>query len=211
MRACWRDYPILGVCLGHQTIVAAFGGTISRSPQPMHGRTSDVWHDGQGVFAGVPSPFTACRYHSLIAMHATLPDELAVCGTTPDGLIMAVRHRQRPVVGVQFHPESILTEHGYRMLANFLQMAGLAIPAQLPSLDDERHTVPEPKHALPPVPGHVLTCEEKTSHAYLPVANAKIGGDVSCKGAARDTGNYSHDARRGWFGPHCADGPRSIR
>jgi anthranilate synthase component 2 len=152
VRACWRHYPILGVCLGHQTIVAAFGGTISRSPQPMHGRTSDVRHDGQGIFAGVPSPFTACRYHSLIAVHATLPDELTVCATTPDGAIMAVRHRQRPVVGVQFHPESILTEHGYIMLANFMRMARFAIPAQLPGLNDERHTVPEPKHALPQSP-----------------------------------------------------------
>ena len=152
VRACWRDYPILGVCLGHQTIVAAFGGTISRSPQPMHGRTSEVWHDRQGIFAGVPSPFAACRYHSLIATHATMPAELAVCGTTCDGVIMAVRHRQRPVVGVQFHPESILTEHGYRILANFLQMAHLEIPVQLPSLDDERHTVPQPQHALPQSP-----------------------------------------------------------
>jgi anthranilate synthase component II len=152
VRACWRDYPILGVCLGHQTIVAAFGGTISRASQPMHGRTSAVWHDGQGVFAGVPSPFTACRYHSLVATQATMPAVLAVCGTTRDGVIMAVQHRQRPVVGVQFHPESILTEHGYRILANFLEMARLAVPAQLPNLDDERHTVPQLPHALPESP-----------------------------------------------------------
>ena len=118
----------------------------------MHGRTSEVWHDRQGIFAGVPSPFTACRYHSLIATHAAMPAELTVCGTTQDGVIMAVQHRQRPVVGVQFHPESILTEHGYRILANFMQMAHLEIPAQLPNLDDERHTVLQPPDALPASP-----------------------------------------------------------
>ncbi len=152
VRACWADYPLLGVCLGHQAIVAAFGGTICRAPQPMHGRTSAVWHDRRGVFQGVPSPFTACRYHSLMAAHRRLRAALAVCGMTADRVIMAVRHRRYPVVGLQFHPESILTQHGYRILANFLQMARLEVPARLPDLDDERHTVPQVHDALPLAP-----------------------------------------------------------
>ncbi|MHB8972012.1 MAG: anthranilate synthase component II [Pirellulaceae bacterium] len=152
VRACWNEFPMLGVCLGHQTIVAALGGTIVRSPHPMHGRTSDIVHDGAGVFAGVPSPFTACRYHSLIADRRTLPAELAVCGTTRDGLIMAVRHRQRPIVGLQFHPESILTQHGYRLLANFLQLAGLPLPAKLPGLDEELCVAARPIATLPRIP-----------------------------------------------------------
>jgi anthranilate synthase/aminodeoxychorismate synthase-like glutamine amidotransferase len=152
VRACWRDYPILGVCLGHQAIVAALGGTICRSEQPRHGQTSDVWHDGQRIFAGVPSPFTACRYHSLVASETDLPAELIVSATTADGVIMAVRHRARPVFGVQFHPESILTEHGYRLLANFLRLAGLEVPDRLPSLDDERVLVRQPEFVGPQSP-----------------------------------------------------------
>jgi anthranilate synthase/aminodeoxychorismate synthase-like glutamine amidotransferase len=152
VRACWNEFPILGVCLGHQTIVAALGGNIVRSPYPMHGRTSDILHDGSAVFRGVSSPFTACRYHSLIADIATLPAALTVCATTRDGLIMAVRHRERPVVGLQFHPESILTQHGYQMLANFLQLARIPLPDQLPSIDDELSIETRPMPMLPQTP-----------------------------------------------------------
>lgn len=137
VRACWRDYPLLGVCLGHQAIVAGLGGTIARAPYPMHGRVSAILHAQRGVFRQVPSPFSACRYHSLVAVPETLPPDLDVSATTPDGLVMAVEHRRVPVVGVQFHPESILTEHGYRLLANFLELAGLPLPGQLPNRDNE--------------------------------------------------------------------------
>jgi anthranilate synthase/aminodeoxychorismate synthase-like glutamine amidotransferase len=129
--------PILGVCLGHQAIAAALGARIVRAHEPMHGRTSPVHHDGRGVFAGLPTPFTACRYHSLVVDRATLPDCLSVTALTGDETIMAVTHREWPVVGVQFHPESILTEHGYRLLANFLRLAGLAVPAELPGMASE--------------------------------------------------------------------------
>ena len=112
--------PILGVCLGHQAIGQAFGGTIVRAEHVMHGKVSPVTHDGRGVFADLPSPLTATRYHSLAIDAANLPAALAVTATTDDGEIMGVRHRELPVFGVQFHPEAILTEHGKRLLANFL-------------------------------------------------------------------------------------------
>ena len=111
--------PILGVCLGHQSIGQAFGGTVIRAPTLMHGKTSQISHDGRGVFRGLPSPFTATRYHSLIVQRETLPDCLEVSAET-DGLIMGLRHREYAVEGVQFHPESILTTEGKRLLANFL-------------------------------------------------------------------------------------------
>jgi len=114
------EMPILGVCLGHQAIGQAFGGTIVRARHVMHGKLSPVAHDGAGVFAGLPSPFQATRYHSLAIDAASLPAALAVTATTDDGEIMGVRHRELPVFGVQFHPEAILTEHGKRLLANFL-------------------------------------------------------------------------------------------
>ena len=114
------EIPILGVCLGHQSIGQAFGGTIVRARRVMHGKLSPVTHDGAGVFAGLPSPFQATRYHSLAIDAASLPAALAVTATTDDGEIMGVRHRELPVFGVQFHPEAILTEHGKRLLANFL-------------------------------------------------------------------------------------------
>ena len=114
------EIPILGVCLGHQSIGQAFGGTIVRARRVMHGKLSPVTHDGDGVFAGLPSPFQATRYHSLAIDAANLPAALAVTATTDDGEIMGVRHRELPVFGVQFHPEAILTEHGKRLLANFL-------------------------------------------------------------------------------------------
>jgi anthranilate synthase/aminodeoxychorismate synthase-like glutamine amidotransferase len=115
--------PILGVCLGHQCIGEVFGGRIIRAPQLMHGKTSWVEHSGTGVLAGLPSPFEATRYHSLIVERVSLPDELEVTAETRDGTIMGLRHREYPVEGVQFHPESILTTSGPQLLANFLAQA----------------------------------------------------------------------------------------
>jgi anthranilate synthase component 2 len=114
--------PILGVCLGHQAIGQAFGGSVVRAGRVMHGKVSAVSHDGEGLFAGLPSPFTATRYHSLAIDRASLPAELEVTATAEDGEIMGVRHRGHRVEGVQFHPEAILTEHGKRLLANFLEV-----------------------------------------------------------------------------------------
>jgi anthranilate synthase component II len=113
--------PLLGVCLGHQAIGAAFGGDIIRAGQQMHGKTSVISTDQKGVFAGLPQHFTVNRYHSLVIDRATLPDCLAVTATSEDGEIQGVRHKLLPVEGVQFHPESILTEHGHAMLQNFVQ------------------------------------------------------------------------------------------
>ncbi len=115
------EIPILGVCLGHQSIGQAFGGRIVRAQRVMHGKLSPVTHDGRGVFADVPSPFPVTRYHSLAIERASLPAELEVTATSDDGEIMGVRHRTLAVEGVQFHPEAILTEHGMRMLGNFLE------------------------------------------------------------------------------------------
>jgi para-aminobenzoate synthetase component 2 len=116
--------PIFGVCLGHQAIGEAYGATVSRAPELLHGKTSLVHHDGVGVLAGLPDPFTATRYHSLAIDPTNVPDELVVTARTDSGVIMAVRHRTRAVEGVQFHPESVLTEGGHRMLANWLAMCG---------------------------------------------------------------------------------------
>ena len=112
--------PMLGVCLGHQAIGEAFGGRIVRARELMHGKTSPITHDGRGVFQGLPSPYTVIRYHSLAIERASLPDCLEVTAQTADGEIMGVRHREHAVEGVQFHPESILTEHGHALLRNFL-------------------------------------------------------------------------------------------
>ncbi len=121
IRAFGATIPVLGVCLGHQCIGHVYGGVVSRAPRLMHGKTSAVYHNGHGLFNGVPSPFTATRYHSLI-VEEPLPETLAVTAFTRDGEVMALQHRDYPVVGVQFHPESILTEHGRRILQNFLAM-----------------------------------------------------------------------------------------
>ncbi len=129
--------PILGVCLGHQAIAEALGGRVVRAPEPVHGRTSAVYHDGQGVFAGLPNPLQGCRYHSLVVERDSLPDCLEVSASTADGIVMAIRHRRAPVVGLQFHPESILTEMGYAVLANFLRIAGLHVPEPVPSWESE--------------------------------------------------------------------------
>lgn len=115
--------PLLGVCLGHQCIGEAFGGTVRRAPEIMHGKTSLIHHEGKGVFAGLPAPFPAIRYHSLIVEQETLPAELEVTARTDTGLIMGLRHTSHPIEGVQFHPESIKTEAGKDLLANFLRQA----------------------------------------------------------------------------------------
>ena len=117
--------PLFGVCLGHQALGQAFGGIVERAPQVMHGKVSAITHDGSGVFADIPSPFEATRYHSLVVREAGLPAELVVNAHSPDGLIMGMHHRELPMYGVQFHPESIATQHGHRLLANFMRLAGL--------------------------------------------------------------------------------------
>jgi len=114
--------PILGVCLGHQAIGAAFGGKIIRAPKLFHGKTSQIRHDGSGVFRGLPNPFTATRYHSLIVERKSLPRELQVTAETEDNIIMGMQHREYPLMGVQFHPESVLTESGKQLLKNFLSL-----------------------------------------------------------------------------------------
>jgi para-aminobenzoate synthetase component 2 len=112
--------PILGVCLGHQAIGQAFGGEVIRAPKMMHGKTSPIQHDGKSLFAGLPNPFTATRYHSLIVRRETLPDCLEITAETAEGEIMGLRHKEYRIEGVQFHPESIITDHGHHMLRNFL-------------------------------------------------------------------------------------------
>ncbi|MFI7004150.1 aminodeoxychorismate/anthranilate synthase component II [Nocardia sp. NPDC050175] len=116
--------PLLGVCLGHQAIGEAFGATVTRAPELLHGKTSSVFHIGAGVLAGLPDPFTATRYHSLTVLEDTLPEEIEVLGRTETGIVMAMRHRTLPIHGVQFHPESVLTQGGHRMLANWLGICG---------------------------------------------------------------------------------------
>ena len=118
-----RRIPVLGVCLGHQCIGQLFGGKDVRAPHVMHGKTSQISHDGQGLFDGVPTPFTATRYHSLIVDRDSVPDVLTVTAESEDGLVMGLRHNDLPIVGVQFHPESILTHSGHDLLRNFLAMA----------------------------------------------------------------------------------------
>jgi para-aminobenzoate synthetase component 2 len=116
--------PLFGVCLGHQAIGVAFGATVHRAPELLHGKTSEVHHGGAGVLADLPDPFTATRYHSLAVAGETLPPEIEVTGRTASGVVMAMRHRELPIEGVQFHPESVLTQGGHRMLANWLERCG---------------------------------------------------------------------------------------
>jgi len=127
--AALRRVPLLGVCLGHQAIGQMFGGKVIRAPQPMHGKISAITHEATSVFTGLPSPFNATRYHSLIVEEATLPPALRVTARTEDGLIMGLVHRELPVHGVQFHPESIASEHGHDILRNFLDLAGARLAA----------------------------------------------------------------------------------
>ena len=124
------EFPILGVCLGHQAIGEVYGGDVVAAPTLMHGKTSSVHHDGRGVFAGLPEPFVATRYHSLVVEPTTVPEVLEVTATTGDGVIMGLRHRSLLVEGVQFHPESLLTPSGPALLSNFLAMAAAAAIAQ---------------------------------------------------------------------------------
>ena len=119
-----EDIPVLGVCLGHQAIAALHGGRVDRAPAPRHGKSSPILHDGEGLFAGIPSPFEAGRYHSLVVAENDLPDDLRVTARSADGLVMALAHRSKPVFGVQFHPESVLTACGEKLLANFLSPLG---------------------------------------------------------------------------------------
>jgi anthranilate synthase component 2 len=130
--------PILGVCLGHQAIAAALGARIVRAAEPVHGRTSRIMHDRRSLFADLPNPFVACRYHSLVVQRPTLPDCLEVTAWTDDQTVMAIAHRQWPVVGLQFHPESILTDVGYRLLAGFLRLAKIETASDPPTIDSER-------------------------------------------------------------------------
>jgi anthranilate synthase component 2 len=126
IRSMGPHTPILGVCLGHQAIAEAFGGVVARAPELMHGKASRVIHDGAGVLSGLPSPFSAIRYHSLCAIADSLPDCLEITARSDSGVIMGIRHTEFPVEGVQFHPESILTEHGKELLNNFLQQKAVA-------------------------------------------------------------------------------------
>jgi anthranilate synthase component 2 len=153
-----RTIPLLGVCLGHQCIGAAYGGEIVRAGRPMHGKTSRIHHRGTDLFTGLPAPFLASRYHSLVISPASMPPELEVTATSEDGEIMAVRHTTYPVYGVQFHPESVLTEHGYRILDHFLHGVPAA-PRELPPSADrvsaQRPWESTPLAAAPP-PAHLV-------------------------------------------------------
>jgi anthranilate synthase component 2 len=126
--------PMLGVCLGHQVIAAAFRGRIIRAPEPVHGRTSEIHHHSENIFSGLPNPFTATRYHSLIVDEQSLPDELRITAGTSDGIPMALQHRSLPLFGVQFHPESVLTAAGHLLLKNFLATVDITV-SQVPSGD----------------------------------------------------------------------------
>ena len=119
-----KKIPLLGVCLGHQAIAVAYGATVSRAPELLHGKTSVVRHQGKSVLENIPSPFTATRYHSLAVERDTLPDLIEVTGATESGVVMALQHKTLPICGVQFHPESVLTEHGYQMIGNWLEICG---------------------------------------------------------------------------------------
>ncbi|HEY2272688.1 MAG TPA: aminodeoxychorismate/anthranilate synthase component II [Jatrophihabitantaceae bacterium] len=133
-----RELPLFGVCLGHQAIGAVFGAPVERAPELLHGKTSEVIHDGTGVLAGLPSPFTATRYHSLAVDGASLPAEILVTGRTASGVVMALRHETLPIDGVQFHPESVLTQGGHRMVANWVTACGGEVDAaRVVALADE--------------------------------------------------------------------------
>jgi anthranilate synthase/aminodeoxychorismate synthase-like glutamine amidotransferase len=149
VRRLYREVPMLGVCLGHQAIAEALGGRIVRAERPVHGQTSPVTHERTGLFAGLPSPLVACRYHSLVVAGDSLPAELRPTAWTEDGTLMALEHTSLPVFGVQFHPEAILTQCGYELLANFLRLAGASVevPAEGLTATELRTAPSEPKGA----------------------------------------------------------------
>jgi para-aminobenzoate synthetase component 2 len=140
--------PLLGVCLGHQVIAEVHGATVTHAEELMHGKTSEIVHGGRGVLAGLPSPFTATRYHSLAVVDSTVPDVLEVTGRTEGGVVMALQHRERPVHGVQFHPESVLTQGGHRLLANWLELCG-----DTDAVERSQGMAPLVHHGAGPVPG----------------------------------------------------------
>ena len=150
VRRLGERLPILGVCLGHQTLAMALGGRVVRAVEPVHGRCWPIYHAGSGIFTGLPNPLLGCRYHSLVAERKTLPEGFEVTAWTDDGTIMGIEHRERPLVGIQFHPESILTDYGYPLRAAFLRRAGASLPAELPTIESER-TAPATLDFLPPV------------------------------------------------------------
>ena len=158
IRRVGSTIPVLGVCLGHQCIGAAYGGEIVRAGAPMHGKVSRIHHTGEGLFAGLPTPFSATRYHSLVIAPASMPPGLRVTATSEDGEIMAVQHVEHPVHGLQFHPESVLTEHGYRLIDHFLHGVP-ATPRALPQAADGALTqlLPEASTlASAPPPVHLV-------------------------------------------------------
>ena len=148
IRQLGPELPILGVCLGHQAIAAALGGEVIRAPQPVHGRTAAITHHQKRLFEGMPNPFQAMRYHSLVVNSRNLPSELQVVAWTSDGIPMALEHTSWPLYGVQFHPESILTEQGHRLIANFLRLAGLT-PRQIPIQELTVTVTPQDWHSEP--------------------------------------------------------------
>jgi anthranilate synthase component II len=155
VRELHADVPMLGVCLGHQVIAEALGGRVVRASVPLHGQASQVVHDRSGVFEGIPSPLAAGRYHSLVVDPPSLPGDLRATAWTADRVLMAFEHAHLPVFGVQFHPESILTEHGYELLANFLRLAGLEARQMQATLAENELSHPPQKHQ--PLPARPVT------------------------------------------------------
>jgi anthranilate synthase/aminodeoxychorismate synthase-like glutamine amidotransferase len=153
VRELHRQVPMLGVCLGHQVMAEALGGRVVRAPRPIHGQASEIRHNGSGLFAGLPQMLRVGRYHSLAAQPESLSAPLRATAWSSDGVVMALEHERFPVVGVQFHPESILTDHGYELLANFLRLAGLPSPAQATELaTQERPKAAACERAFPTEP-----------------------------------------------------------
>jgi anthranilate synthase/aminodeoxychorismate synthase-like glutamine amidotransferase len=153
VRELHGEVPMLGVCLGHQVIAEALGGRVVRAPRPMHGQASEIRHDGRGLFEGLPPTLRVGRYHSLVAQPESLSEPLRATAWTSDGVVMALEHQQFPVIGVQFHPESILTDHGYELLASFLRLAGLTSPKKATELGKgERPKAAAAERAFPKEP-----------------------------------------------------------